>query len=39
MNINIIRNVVDPLTYQDVATNNYVDTKDAVGGVMFGYIN
>ena len=29
MNSNIIKNVVDPLLNQDVATNNYVETKNA----------
>ena len=38
MNNNIIKNVVDLLTYQDVATKNYVNTKAAVGGVMSGDI-
>ena len=35
---NIIKNVVDPLTCQDVAIENYLDTTVAVGGVVFGDI-
>ena len=38
MNSNIIKNMADPLIYQDVATKNYVDTHDAAGGVVFGDI-
>ena len=40
MNSNITKNVADPLTYQDVATQNYVDTDDITtdGGVVYGDI-
>ena len=36
MNSNIIRNVLDPLSNQDVATTNYVDTNafTTAGGVV-----
>ena len=38
MNNNIIKIVADPLTYQDVATKNCVDTNAAAVGVVFGDI-
>ena len=40
MNNNIIKNVVDPLSNQDVASNNYVDTNafTTAGGVVSGDI-
>ena len=40
MNSNTIKNVSDPLTNQDVATNNYVDTNafTKTGGVVSGDI-
>ena len=40
MNSHIIKNVADPLSNHDVATNNYVDTNTftTVGGVVSGDI-
>ena len=40
MNSNIIKHVADPLSNQDVASNNYVDTNafTTAGGVVFGDI-
>ena len=40
MNSHIIKNVADPLSYQYVASKNYVDTNafTTAGGVMSGDI-
>ena len=40
MNSNIIKNIADPLTNQDVASKNYRDTNaiTTVGGVVSGDI-
>ena len=39
INNNIIKNVAGPLTYQDVATKNYVYINAIAGGVGSGDIN
>ena len=41
INNNFIKNVSDPLTHQNVATKNYVDTSafSTAGGVVSGDIN
>ena len=41
MNYNIIKNMTDPLSNQDVASTNYVDTNafTTAGGVVSGDIN
>ena len=40
MNNNVIKNVADPLSYQDVVSENYVDTNafTTAGGVVSGDI-
>ena len=38
MNSHIIKNVAEPLIYQDVATKNYIDKNAAAGGVVIGDI-
>ena len=41
MNINIIKNVADPLSNEDATSKNYVDTNafTSAGGVVSGDIN
>ena len=41
MNNSIIKNVMDPLSNQVVASKNYVDTNafNTAGGVVYGDIN
>ena len=41
MNINIVKDVTDPLSNQDISTKNYVDRNafTTAGGVVPGDIN